>query len=237
MTLVINNLLISLKENIKLGKESSPFLFLWTNSELLNSEVFSFSRSLLGEFSIPYAYLYKLEDNLEKIKISQIKDFLSPSFVKVPYDFQIFIIENISRLTIGAWNSLLKFLEEPWKQNIVFLTNSWTNNILDTIISRVNIVNTNISIDLKENLFFRDLINNFFSKSNSWKTALYSYFFKSSLEKEDYIDFLNSLLLFAKKNIWLIDTKILENIDFFIYSIKNNNVNAKYIVDSLILKL
>ena len=55
------------------------------------------------------------------------------------------------------------------------------------------------------------------------------------IEKEDYILFLENLIIFAKNNIILINflDEILEDIN----SIKSNNVNSKFIVDKWILKI
>ncbi|NCO31472.1 hypothetical protein GW891_01280 [bacterium] len=47
------------------------------------------------------------------MKIKEIKSFVEYSNSKSPFKFQIFFIENISRLTPTSSNSLLKFFEEP----------------------------------------------------------------------------------------------------------------------------
>jgi hypothetical protein len=44
-------------------------------------------------------------------------------------------------MTLQASNSLLKFFEEPGKQNIIFLSAKSESGILDTILSRVQTVN------------------------------------------------------------------------------------------------
>ncbi|MBT3727533.1 hypothetical protein HOG21_07985 [bacterium] len=58
------------------------------------------------------------------MKINEIKEFVLNSNSKPPFKFQIFFIENVSRLTLKASNSLLKFFEEPSSINIIFLTNN-----------------------------------------------------------------------------------------------------------------
>jgi DNA polymerase III gamma/tau subunit len=80
---------------------------------LNNEKIKNIALDLLNEYNIPKSYLYILKDNLENIKIQELKEFIKLSQIKSPYKFQIFFIENISRLTLTSSNSLLKILEEP----------------------------------------------------------------------------------------------------------------------------
>jgi hypothetical protein len=121
---MFNNFVESLETKIINGEEVSPFLFVGQNIELVNDKIKAISKEALKKFQIPYTYLYIFEDNTEKIKIKEVKSFVELSYSKPPYPFQIFLIENISRLTIASSNSLLKLLEEPGKMNIIFLTNT-----------------------------------------------------------------------------------------------------------------
>jgi len=230
----LNNFLDSLKNNIKQGEQSSPCLFLWTNIELNNSKIKNIALDLLKEYSIPKSYLYILEDDSQTIKIKEIKEFIKFSESKSPYKFQIFFIENISRLTISASNSLLKILEEPWNQNIFFLSSAWENNILDTVLSRVNIINLWWNKKLKENLFYSELIENYKQKKSN---EILSYFFTNKLEKEEYIEFLENLIIYFKKNIWTINPDLLEELDDDINWIKQNNLFAKNVVDKWLMIL
>lgn len=233
----INNIIDKITYNIKNKKEQSPFLFLWSNNEILDAKVFEISEALLKEFWIPKSYIYKIEDNNEKIKIQEIKEFLEPSNSKTQFDFQIFIIENIWRLTLKSSNRLLKFLEEPGLQNIVFLTNSNQSNILNTILSRVQIINLSLNNLPKENEFYQSLLYDYFFKDKKWKINIFSYFYKNNLEKTDYISFLENTVLFFRKNNQLKPPKIFNELDLDISSIQNNNVNAKYIVDKFLINL
>lgn len=228
----MDNIISKIKEKLNKGEEVSPFLFTGKNLEIVNEKVITLSKLLLKEFDIPNVYLYVLKDNWEIIKVKEIKEFINYSNSKPPFKFQIFFIENISRLNIASSNSLLKFFEEPWIQNIVFTSNSWENNILDTIISRVQTVNLNISSTKKENDFYLSLIKSYLNKEND---ELLNYFFKGKLEKEDYVEFLENLIIFSKKNIKLIN--LLEEIEEDLNWIKQNNLNAKYIIDKWILQI
>lgn len=228
----MDNIISKISEQIKKGGEVSPFLFIGKNLDLLNGKVEEIAISLLKEYEIPNVYLYILKDDQEKIKIKEIKKFVEYSNTKSPFKFQIFFIENISRLTPTSSNSLLKFFEEPWIWNIIFTTNSWENNILETIISRVQIIDLNISQIKKENSFYLSLLKSYLNEESN---ELIAYFFKNKLEKQEYIDFLESLIIYSKNNLSFIN--YLEEINEDINSIKQNNLNAKYIVDKWILKI
>ncbi len=233
-------------EKIEKGEEISPFLFVDKNLEIKNQKIKDLSFEILEKLDIPKVFLYVFEDNKEKIKVEEIRRFIESSNIKTNYKVQIFFIENISRLTHQAGNSLLKFLEEPGIWNLIFLSNSWENDILDTILSRVQIINSSSLKKQKENLFFTDLIKNYL---NSNDNSIISYFFKNKLEKYEYINFLENLIIYIKKNFNNYDSEsssewqgwffidyldeILEDINL----IEKNNLNPRYTVDKWILRI
>lgn len=219
-----------ISERIKKGEELSPFLFIGQNTEILNSKVEEIILELFSEFEIPKVNLIKLEDNWENIKIQEIKAFTKKWELGTPYKFQIFFIENVSRLTLQSANSCLKFFEEPWIQNIIFLTNSWENGVLETILSRVQTVNLWLNKKVEQNTFYFNLLDNYLEKRNS---EIFSYFFRNKLEKFEYIDFLKNLILYSKKNFVFLD--LIEEIDEDINLVEKNNVNAKGIVDKYLM--
>lgn len=220
-------------KKIKMEQEISPFLFIWQNLELVNQKVDLIAQELLENLNIPKVNVFKLEDNSEKIKISEIKNFLEKSNTTSPYRIQIFVIENLSRLTTSAANSCLKIFEEPWIQNIFFLTNSWESSILDTILSRVNIINLWINKKSEESDFFINLINE--SIKNKNPKNLVKYFFQNKIEKDEYLVFLKNLIKYFKKH--LIFTNYLKDIEDDINMIAKNNVIAKNVVDKWIIKI
>jgi DNA polymerase III delta prime subunit len=57
--------------------------------------------------------LFHLQDTGEALKIDEVKRFLSQGSVRPRFAFQVFFIENISRMTLQAQNACLKFFEEP----------------------------------------------------------------------------------------------------------------------------
>ena len=230
--MINKNILENIIWQVNKGDKKSPFLFLSKNSDILNSDIKNLWLELLKHFDIPSNYLYILEDNWEKIKIKDVKIFTEFSNSKPPYKFQIFFIENISRFTISAWNSLLKFFEEPDITNIIFLTNKSESWILDTILSRVQTFEIRWQEIEKKDNFIISLIDNYINKNDS---ELISYYFRNKLEKEDYISFLENLILYSKQSMKFID--YLQEIDDDINTIKQNNVNAKYVVDKWIMKI
>ncbi len=230
---MINNKIIeNIKNQIDKGDKKAPFLFLGKNNDLLNSDIKNLWLELLKEYNIPSNYLYLFEDNWEKIKIKDIANFVEFSNSKPPYKFQIFLIENISRFTISAWNSLLKFFEEPDSSNLIFLTNNSESWILDTILSRVQTINLWWTNKIQKDKFLYSMINSYIKEKN---TEILSYYFRNKLEKEDYINLLENLIIYSKENLVFIE--YLEEIDEDINAIRQNNVVAKYIVDKWLMRL
>lgn len=217
---------------INKGEKISPFLFLGKNSELLNSQVKNLWIEILKDFEIPTNYLYISEDDWKNIKIKDIKDFVDFSNSKPPYKFQIFLIENISRFTIQAWNSMLKFFEEPDVSSIIFLTNTSESGILDTILSRVQTIDLWWQSIIKKDNFVYSMIEKYIQNKN---TEIISYYYRNKLEKQDYINFLENLIIYSKEKLVLIN--YLNEIDEDINAIKQNNVNAKYVVDKWLLRI
>lgn len=75
------------------------------------------------------------------IKVDQVR-FLKSEFTKsaVEGNQKIFIISDADKMTAGAANSLLKFIEEPSPNVTAFLLTTNKNLMLPTIISRTEVV-------------------------------------------------------------------------------------------------
>lgn len=222
-----------IKTKIEKNSQIQPILFLWLNDELLNKDINNLCLNLFKDFNVDKNFFYKLENNNEKIKISQIREFISKSNTKSSYKFQIFLIENISRMNIESYNSSLKFFEEPWIWNIIFLTNKSESWIIDTILSRVQIIDLWLNNSFIKNDFFIKLIDDYKNKKN---LNLISYFFsEKKIEKHDYINFLETFLYYIKTN--LVYTEIISQIEDSLIVIEKNNVLAKYEIDKIIAKI
>lgn len=229
----MNNILEKIKNKIDVWGIFQPILFLWENIELLNKNINSLIEELFIYYKVDKNCFYKLSDNNEKIKIAQVRDFVSKSNIKSSFKFQIFLIENISRMNIESFNSCLKFLEEPWNGNIVFLTNTSESWILDTVLSRVQIINLTSKKVVSHNDFYLKLIDDYLKAKN---TDLLKYFYNDKkISKDDYISFLNTFLFYIKTN--LVYTNLVDNIEESLNLIQKNNVIAKYEIDKILLKM
>lgn len=221
----------SIQQSNKSGETLSPFLFLWNNLEILHSEMEALLSEVLSEYNIPATSVIKLEDNGENLKIESIRQLLQSAVVAANYQFQVFVIENISRLTLASSNSMLKFLEEPGKRNIIFLSNASESGVLETILSRVSTIQRNITVSSNENLFFKELLSNV--QGTAGKQSLLSYVYGAKLEKSEYIDFLQVLL--GQRNI-ISPNQMLE-LSEDIQAVANNNVLPKYVLDKWVMKI
>lgn len=75
------------------------------------------------------------------IKVEQVRD-LKAEFSKSGVEGQqkVFIVEDVEKMTVGAANSLLKFLEEPDGKVVAFLLTTAKQRILPTILSRCQLI-------------------------------------------------------------------------------------------------
>lgn len=222
----------SISENLEKGEQTSPFLFMGGNLELVNAQAKAAALELCKHFWVPEVAFSHLEETENALKIADIKTFFKKAELSSPYKIQIFLLENISRLTLSAGNSCLKLFEEPWVQNIIFLTNESESGVLETILSRVNSVAIQANKTFKKSDFYFSLIEWYATKRDS---EIFSYFFKSKLEKSEYIYFLNNVLLYAKQNGKY--RELMEDINEDIAMIIKNNVNAKGVVDKYLLMM
>ncbi|KRO04540.1 DNA polymerase III subunit delta [Levilactobacillus paucivorans] len=77
----------------------------------------------------------------QRIKVDQVR-YLKSEFSKsaVEGNQKIFIVDQVDRMTTGAANSLLKFIEEPVGNTVALLLTANKNLLLPTILSRTQIV-------------------------------------------------------------------------------------------------
>ena len=99
------------------------------------------------------------------IKVEQIR-YLKSEFNKsgVESDSKVFIIQDAQKMSIGAANSLLKFLEEPSGNITAFLLTSEPQKLLPTIISRCQEVEMQ---QLTSGQLEQELISESISEKNS----------------------------------------------------------------------
>lgn len=222
---------------LKAGDEISPVLFMWNDLAKVHFEVGELINNLFQEFNVDKNNIISLIDDGNSIKIEDVKKLISKSFIRTNFSFQIFYIENISRLTLKASNAMLKFLEEPWVWNIVILTNRWEANVLETIISRVKIFNIESIVNINKNLLYYEMIESYI-QNNDYKLLWFMY--TQKLDNIQYKEFLLNLFLYIKENLPNLDYSIislLSEIEAAITWIEKNNLMAKYQIDKILLKL
>ena len=94
----------------------------------------------IEEHSYP-DYIF-IDGSNESIKKQQIEN-LQEAFSKVSLEVngkKIYIIHLIEKATLGAVNSLLKFLEEPMDDVVAIITTQNISKVLSTIISRCQLI-------------------------------------------------------------------------------------------------
>lgn len=228
----IEDLKKHIHDKLEAGEQISPTLFLGQDLVKNNITVNNLIFELFSEYGVDKNNLYQISDSWEWIKIEEARRFIEISAQKPNDKFQIFLIENISRLSISSWNSLLKFFEEPPVWNLIFLTNKSESWVLETILSRCKKVSLAWESKVKESSFYYNMIDEFLKMG--W-TNLFSYFYKQKLEKEDYIDFLREIINYARQNI--VFSEFLSNIEKDINLIESNNLNPKNITLKYLIKI
>lgn len=225
-------LLNFIKNKIDKNDIFQPVLVCW-NLIWIDLMLWDIFKDLFLDYEVDKNNLFILKDLWESLKVSEVKDFVSKSNMKSNYKFQIFLIENIQRLTLESSNSLLKFLEEPGKWNIVILTSPSESMILETILSRVVKIDVLWVENSEISEFYQDMISGFLNNNSN---SIYSYFFDDKkLEKKDYVLFLQNLAFYLTKNLQKIE--LLEEIEKSINFILKNNVIPKYEIDKILLLL
>ncbi len=92
-----------------------------------------------SESHLNYIHVKPINDMIRKEQIEHIiKEFSMTSLEEGP---QIYIIEDADKMNASATNALLKFLEEPNPNHYAFLTTTSINKLLDTVISRCQVIN------------------------------------------------------------------------------------------------
>ena len=83
---------------------------------------------------------------------------------------KVYIINHAERLNVSAANSILKFLEEPEENIIAILVVNNVYSLLETIVSRCQLIKLNYESHQIQGQPLREKISNFLSKSKiSWK--------------------------------------------------------------------
>ena len=136
----------------------------------------------IDEFNYP-DFIF-IDGSKESIKKQQVEE-LQETFSKVSLEVngkKIYIIHLIEKATLGAVNSLLKFLEEPIDDVVAIITTQNISKVLSTIISRCQLIR------LKDYSSY-DLENLLISESYDEEDAyLASKLFTNLIDAKKYLD-------------------------------------------------
>lgn len=206
------------------------------NEEKLASIVNYLNNSYLSDIEeirqniIPNLFLFETED--KTFKVEKAREIVEKSTIKSSFEFNIFVIREVDKLSIWASNSLLKVLEDIPPRLIFILTTSAKENLLDTIKSRILDFWSN-SIQFEISSETQIAIDEFFLWN---KTSFISMLFWEKIERHEYIAILEYILTKINHNPKY-SQDIYEKIITWISSIYSSNVNPKYILDSIVLDI
>lgn len=228
-----NNLFQICEENIKKWGNFQPILLTSPQIKAVEIELFDVIDRLFVTFWVDKHHIHILKDDGESLKIETLRKFIQQSNLKSSDIFQIFVIENISRLTLQSANASLKFLEEPWLGNIIFLTNTSSSGVLETILSRVRVLEIFSQQGMLKDPFYWDLLSRFIEKKDP---SIFWYFFQDKkLQKGDYVKFFTTLLVYIKEK-WIFQEHI-DQVEHALNLIEQTSVIPKYLVDRILFQL
>lgn len=193
------------------------------------------------------------ENNLiKKEEIIKIKDRFNKYSIEGKN--MTYIIHNVDCLNVSSGNSILKFLEEPESNCVAIFTTTNIDNVMETIVSRCQIINLNNEVlkglnfiksytnEKDEDKIYKyiDLIKKFMMSPILFiKNLTKENLLKEFKEKNNVILFFNLLLLFNKDLLnFSMEQEInyFEEVDFKIYP-KNNLVEKVLLIMENINKL
>lgn len=143
--------------------------------------------------------LWLKKENIDKLQ----KDF---NFKPIVGKRKIYIIKNAEKIRESLANTLLKFIEEPEEGIIAILVTDNKAKILDTIISRCQVVslkNTNSTYELDKNEYNDEIISNTINLVNNYEekkleTIVYAneLFHSHMKDRNDYLLAFNLILMY-----------------------------------------
>lgn len=106
-----------------------------------SDQVYEFAKIVFQGAGEVWNIIQKISPENNNISIDQIRKMTKAIYEKpVKYDYNIFMIEDAHFMRVEAQNALLKTLEELPSYSIVFMTSNNRFKLLDTIISRSQMI-------------------------------------------------------------------------------------------------
>lgn len=198
-----------------------------TINYLTNKNYFDINN--LKEDFLPNLFIYETEE--KNFKIEKTREIIEKSQIRTGYDFNIFVIREIDKLTDQAANSLLKIFEDVPDRVVFLLTTNSKENILETIASRiVNFWSNNLFFEINNEI--KNTIDDFFCNN---KLELIRICHSHKFEKHEVIWILQ--YIFEKTKTIYINPEIISQIQKWIEIINSTNANPKYILDNIIFEM
>ena len=173
-----------------------------------------------------YPDIYVISSDISIIKKSQIidlqKEFNNKSFFN---NKKIYIIKESEKLNSSSANTILKFLEEPEDDIIAFLLTDDRYHVIDTIVSRCQILSlkeNNNNYDINDDLL--DLLN-FIFNSDEFYINYNEYIKDKFSDKNTFKDYLNEIEIILVN--YLSDKNTNKEITKFLDKIDNNEIVEK----------
>lgn len=186
--------------------------------------------------------------NLNSILIShirQIQQFLS--YKPFQLTKKIVFIAEAEKITLVAQNAFLKTLEEPPPNSLIILCAPQKEDLIDTITSRCQIINlevsSNIKLNKKNKAVYLSLIKNILKANMGERLILIEPYEKN---REDAIKFCQQMIILLRKLIF----KKIKYSQFSPYLLQQllqkflqaekflqANVNVRLVLDNLVLSL
>ena len=214
-------------------------------NEVINSDITCFNQIDRNE----YIDLFIIEPDGNDIKKNQIRNLLYEFNNKSLLDNKkIYIIKQCDKLNSFSANAILKFLEEPNDDIIGILVTNNRYKVIDTILSRCQVISFNDFKDFTVDSYYDDLINYiFYIKDNILDTdvILDNYFVDKNTAVQSII-YLQELIFNCINNEIDFDivndynNDVLINIVLILETEKNKlnyNVNLRLWFDSLIVRI
>ena len=178
------------------------------------------------------ANLFFFETDERTFKVEKTREIIEKASIKSSWDFKVFVIKEIDKLTEQASNSLLKLFEDVPSDTLFLLTTWAKENLLETIRSRVLLFSSN-SAETTINPEVERLIDEYFS----WEKIDFIKFMHSDkLSKWEYLSILEYMVKYIKD--WTIkNPQMISLISDSIKDIHSTNVNPRWIIDRIIFSL
>lgn len=179
-------------------------------SEVLNSDINYFKQIDNNE----YVDLFIIEPDTNGIKKNQMLDLMNEFTDKSLLDNKkIYIIKECDKFNSSSANTILKFLEEPNDDIIGILLTTNRYKVIDTILSRCQIISFVDDFKFNFNEDYFDLLEFLFSLKDHIKKYddIYKKYFVDKNTSKDNLIYLEEVLINSINN--KIDLSILGNID------------------------